>query len=701
MAVGPEMQWRSRMSEDRKSKTSMSIRNEITFRVGACLVVLALWVGMLPLLPGVTVQAQADSPANTEKGQERYYLDYSEAESDSGSDLLNPRVLRALGTGSEQMTTTVSRDGQTYKVVAIEFDSAESRQRSFPSSAASRVLGTHTLATYDRFADVFVSSDNVRARLARLPGYVWDEQLGEVALPPKPEPETRDQPSRAVPDTIVRNGYGDLKGAGVIIAIVDSGVDFRHPDFIRYDEAGRPESRLLYLWDVGLDHQKGRGDPAPVDYPNEASIGTVFTKEQLTSELRSNTPSIPSTDRDGHGTSCASIAAGNGNADFKEGGLKRPSVVGVAPEADIIAVSLDLNRNGGLAGAFAVNAIVDWLDRVAGETPLVMSNSWGGHSDGHDGNGVQDRHLNARFPESKKGRAVLFAAGNEGDRGLHAEVNLTASLSQKTLELTVARNWVNTQGNPLPIPVRFYADNADTRLWAEPKALAGRVQKNPITGQHEGILIFSPDVRSIKIGNNSKTSVKLNLYIHESAGDFVPASRTRQGTVGSPGTISSVITVGSYDWNDNFHLQGSRVTIRDFVCGAKNKPIDVGALSCYSSVGPTRDGRQKPEIVAPGQWYTSSFASAVLPGAFQGALRDTTGKYNLMNGTSAATPYAAGIVALMFEKQPGLTSGEVKRLLMNNASRDPFTSGTPGPEWGAGKLNYAAVGKILAALDAQ
>ena len=69
-----------------------------------------------------------------------------------------------------------------------------------------------------------------------------------------------------------------------------------------------------------------------------------------------------------------------------------------------------------------------------------------------------------------------------------------------------------------------------------------------------------------------------------------------------------------------------------------------------------------------------------------------------MNGTSAATPYTAGIVALMFEKKANLTFGEIKTLMEKNASRDPFTGVPPGAVWGSGKLDMRAVERIFAAI---
>jgi bacillopeptidase F len=121
-----------------------------------------------------------------------------------------------------------------------------------------------------------------------------------------------------------------------------------------------------------------------------------------------------------------------------------------------------------------------------------------------------------------------------------------------------------------------------------------------------------------------------------------------------------------------------------------------GALSYYSNAGPLRtpSGTVKPDITAPGQFYAAPAAS----GASNLTL-DNSGKYRLFNGTSAACPYTAGVAALLLQRKPTLTADGFRQLLKSNATQDAKLTGKcPNERWGFGKLDVAAINKMIAAL---
>lgn len=588
-------------------------------------------------------------------------------------------------------------DSVSYSVVNVEFDAAAARRTQFPDAGRrSGLRGVHVLTTHERFADLFVAGDEAYDALLRLKGVVRVEGIGSAEIPP-PETELLAVESRATPDDIVRGGRGGMTGKQVIVAVVDTGIDFRHPDFITYDSAGRPTSRLLYLWDSTTPYRRGRGSPAPFAYPNGVSIGTLYNREQLTAELRANTQTVPATDVNGHGTACAGIAAGNGNGDKASGGLKRDSVVGVAPDADIIGVRIG---TAGLENSYLLSAACGWLDKVAGRTPLVVSGSFGGHSGGHDGQTVRERELDTRFPLNKAGRALVLAAGNEGRDRIHAEATFGGRDSRKLIE------WEATPGAYMSI----YFDSADAAdiviESADGRAPEYGWDLNPFTKQASAHYEVAGGKGGVWLSTKSGKQVKAHLYfLDRRAGVFSNTSTTYNTLVGAPGTAAHAITVGSYDWNDNFHSGGAMTTLlAPPSCrrGAGPLPLEIGGLSCYSSPGPVRFeltiGTTKPDIVAPGQWYESSYARIPGRGGVTGWQVDDTNLYAAMNGTSAATPYTAGVVALMFQKKPTLTLGEVRNLLTGQITNDPFTGRVPNGAWGFGKLDLAAVDRILAAI---
>lgn len=129
------------------------------------------------------------------------------------------------------------------------------------------------------------------------------------------------------------------------------------------------------------------------------------------------------------------------------------------------------------------------------------------------------------------------------------------------------------------------------------------------------------------------------------------------GTVVQPATSPYVIAVGA-------------LTSR-FVSGDMRSFIDLGKIAYFSSRGPTRDGRLKPEVVAPGYYVLGPWAG--------------TSDYILLPGTSMASPVVAGLVALILEENPNLDVNGVRSILISQALSDGFTGSLPNNIYGYGK----------------
>ena len=664
-------------------------------RMTAALMLSAMVSTMLPL--GAIGQNQEDPqhaqgavPVRTANGVDKLaskmsYSSFSE--------------LSAMSPAAAKSASAGETGDIVYAVLNVEFKSAIERRALFTDLKKSTIPNAFVITVIDQFADIFVSTQEAWTAVSNNPGVLKADERGRFSVPPPPPGTVSGLQSQAVPEAIIRGGYKGLTGKNVNVAILDTGIDFRHPDFATTDSSGKVVSRLKYLWDTSLEYKPGRGTPAPFKYPNGTSIGTLFTKDQLTAELRSSTVSIPPTDADGHGTACASIAAGNGNADKLPGGLNRADVNGVAPNADIIGVRMG-PADSSFANSFMLGAITEWLDKVAGVQPLVMSGSFGGHYTAHDGQTVAERQLDARFPMTKVGRAIVFAAGNEGSERIHAKVSFAGEnkiVTWKAARETTINVYFNSGENYLlygTVAKPLTKDNTMIKL-------------DPITRQYHAEIKVPAGDGTLWVKNELGHASEADLYFYNNeVGEFTPESASYSNLIGTPGTTGNAITIGSYDWNDGFHTSGKLSTFTDS-CG---KSIEIGWLSCYSSPGPRRTSAAgpavvKPEIISPGQYYTS--ANARINGASAGwgtyaGYTDSTGYYRRMNGTSAATPYTAGVIALLFEKRPSLTLGRLRELLKMNASKSglsPFATSLPNNNWGYGKLDLAAIDRILNALD--
>lgn len=562
-----------------------------------------------------------------------------------------------------------------YQAWSVEFESEQAR-RDFAVPGAAVFNGV------DKWAQVFVPTDSPLQRLLMLreirrsKGFVWYEEEVTIPAPPLPVPRRALEVSRGAPEKIVRGGVEGTTGEGTIIAIIDTGLDFRHPDFKTLNPDGDETSQLLYYWDVTDDtyDQRGEGRRPPMSYPNGASMGTLYGREEL--NVLVNSLPVGFADVNSHGTACAGVAAGNGRA-------ANGQYTGVAPRADLIGVRIA--KGNSITHAFLLPRICAWLDEVAGTRPLVVSCSFTDQSGPHDGQMISERLLRSIMPPDRSGRALCVAAANDRRHAIHAELDVSSKDIPAKLE------WKVTDEK---CTISIYMDSAEAGQVsfddaAEPKQRNSYV--NPITHQLVREFVYSREAASeLGFVSVDGQTHHLDAYIYD--GEFEGACVSRRALVGSPGSIRTAITVGSYDWNNLFETPTGAVSL----LATSGDPLTLGALSQYSSPGPLRpDSLLKPEIVAPGQWFTAPLSTDILTSGRGRFMVDRTDEYRAFNGTSAACPYTAGVIALMFQKNPTLTMNQIKDLFRQHATHDEFTTAGPAEAWGYGKLDYDAVVRIL------
>ncbi|MGC4045077.1 MAG: S8 family serine peptidase [Armatimonas sp.] len=556
----------------------------------------------------------------------------------------------------------------TYRVIDAEFPTALSR------AAYVKLVGLKPdaiLDATDRFLLFFVAADDTGlAAMNTLKTAARRYQtVRTIDLPPPTVLRTLTLRAQKA-DEVVQGGYLGLTGKGVVVAVIDSGIDFRHPDFQTQGADGKPNTRIEAFWDSSLsEKEKAVGDPAPITYPDGQPFGTLYTREQLNADLRTATPQIGATDLVGHGTACAGIAVGQGAAIRKN--------MGVAPGADLIGIRLGKQ---GAENTYLLPAMVKWLDKVAGKRPLVVSCSFGGQYGPRNGHSVAEDHLAAVMPPDRPGRVIVVAAGNENREDLHARV--TAA------------------GTDAPGKLTFKSENGGTIEWIVPNdrlaemrfrgapgtVLSTSFVKDDVTGETTVTQRVKSGEGTLELFSNAGKSITVDAYRGQGELNFTGACVSKEAQVTTPGSALNVLTIGSYDWNDAF--DNKTIT---FKAGPQ---LEVGKISPYSNGGPLRGGTEaRPDFASPGQWWTAPQAAGT-----KAMMLDDSGKYRIFNGTSAATPYTAGICALLLEKKPALTTNQIRQTLRRCATSDTFTGTVPNSRWGAGKLDVPAIRRALTSL---
>jgi len=488
-----------------------------------------------------------------------------------------------------------------------------------------------------------------------------------------------------------------LSGDGVLIVMIDRGIDYTHPDFI--DENGN--TRLAYIYDM-VD-PTGANDPS-----NPYGVGTIHNHDAINTSLINNDPPL-STDRFGHGTATTGIICGNGS------GTVDGQFHGVAPRATIISIKITHDYFPPFSGfpgqdafwdpSYIAIALQFASDKIAelGLPAVTLMNigSLGGPT---DGSSLYSRAID-QYVQS--GHTFVCGIGDDGGRNNHA----SGAIAQgQTIELLVNKTvagylrfdlWYSENDR---FTVSFERPNGTVEgPFAAPNGPNGYVDQNlgDIFMAHRGknvefwgsdanrreLLVDFSGTGTYKIilqgativdgGGFHGTLNPSNFAINNKFLSFVVPGFSINDYASSALNIvptDYVISEGWYDLNGVFrHFTG------------QGNP---GELWVGSSEGPTQDGRLAPDFAAPGEvafgayspnTYYSSFNSSLVQGG--------DGLYGIQNAVSAAAPLTTGIIALMLEKNPDLTPGQIKTLLRNSCKSDSFTGAVPNNTWGYGKID--------------
>lgn len=483
--------------------------------------------------------------------------------------------------------------------------------------------------------------------------------------------------------------YKGATGKGVVIAILDRGIQYDHQDFIRPDG----KTRIKAMLDMTGQTFCAATNPPPIEY----------TEAQINAALAGG-PALGMRDAVGHGNVTAGIATGNGRAGANG------KYAGVAPEADMIIVKMTSDgapAHGTQAAEAGFTAChtqaLDWLDAklaALNEPAAVLINSgvllWGPT----DGTSVLSRKIDALFG-NKPGRIFISPSGDEGNLATHAGgtyTNTPVSVNFKRASAASSQFAMWYSGAQLATITLVFDDG--TTLG--PIAPGGSVnQSGVVLTQYQPGAEFFPVTStggdrfvSISITGHATTghltiqgtgagTGKFDIY-----SDAVPVSTFTDhlvaGRLTEQSSTKTVLVVGAYvnrnAWTD---LDGL----------TRGVPADVpGALWAGSSGGPTRDGRMGMDIVAGGEGVFAAYSTTSYWGTLRGAMvSDGGGFYGEQGATSGASPILLGTAALMLQLRPTLTSEQARAIIHSTAISDANTGAVPNNNWGYGKLNITGI----------
>lgn len=472
-----------------------------------------------------------------------------------------------------------------------------------------------------------------------------------------------------------------LYGQGVIVGIVDTGIDYRHPVFLNNDKT----TRILSIWDQTIQE----GTP-----PNGFTFGSEYTKAAINQSLVFKDPQsmVPVTDTNGHGTAIASIIAGRQQT--------TPVFRGVVPNADIAVVKLKEAKQN-LKDVFCIpedKLCFQESDIILGvrfliqlakklKRPIALCIALGSSQGSHDGKGILSNYLNelVQFPDID----ISVSAGNEGNNNRHYynqtlyppfthEFQLKVGLKETMFSMEI---WPNI---PSRLSIEIMDPNQEVISRIEPsfdECLKKQFQlsegivwiNNMLFERRSGnqliLLRFvspTPGIWQFRLQSTNNEFFSINAWLPSqnliTDGTYFlrPDPNT---TITAPGNTSHILTVTAYN------QQSEHIIIE-------------------SGRGYTNSGLVKPDLAAPGYRIPC-------------AIPDN--KYGTLTGTGAAAAHATGAIAIVFEWTQGkgnftyITGEQINQMLARTAMRS-IEYRYPNNIWGYGIIDYHFLLKRLSKL---
>lgn len=512
-------------------------------------------------------------------------------------------------------------------------------------------------------------------------------------------------------------------GRGVILGIIDTGIDYTNPLFRKADGT----SRILSLWDQTIRSQ----EPLQPVTGFQPFFGTIYNQDTINQALRSDDPFqiVPSQDTDGHGTFLAGVAAANE--------ISQPLVFsGAAPEADLAIVKLkpakqylrDFFLISPDVPVYQENDIMSAISFLLGVAavrlkPLVILLGVGTNQGSHDGSSPLGLQLQSM--RGARGLAAVTGAGNEVGYHHHFLGNIAADQPYEDVELRVAPDdpgfcvelWAS---GPELYTVGFISpsgeiiDRIPLPLGSE-TVIPFRLDSTRITLNYQPYeagsgnqLVFmrfqtpSQGIWHIRVYLSDSMPGQFHMWLpmHGLVSEQTIFLRPNPNTtITDPGNVPMVLTVGAYNHvNSSIFIHSSR----GFSASGQIKPdltapgVDVQGPSLSRS-GASRPGLAETlagETAAPGTEPAGAEPTETEPSAPDRALVEPlpAPQFTRRTGTSVSAAIAAGAVADIFtwaivdQHDETMNSSTIRSMLVRGADRNPALT-YPSREWGYGTLN--------------
>lgn len=469
-----------------------------------------------------------------------------------------------------------------------------------------------------------------------------------------------------------------LRGSGVLIGIIDTGINYTLPAFKNADGT----TRIYSIWDQNIESE---------NFPLPEMFGTVYSREQINQALAAAEPLtvVPSTDDNGHGTMLAAVAAGSE--------AKEAAFAGIAAEAEFIIVKLKQSKQY-LRDYFVIPESVtcyqeddimwgvQYCIRVAraANRPISICLGIGSAQSAHDGRSPLSTYLSNLSSYPRIG--ITSSGGNEGNLGRHFHGVIDPEIGNTSVELNVAENeggfsmelWGDAPGIyaiDILSPAGEYIPRIAAGLRVD-REIAFIFEKTTISVEYQTVENETGDqLILMRFHNVSSGTWKFTVFgqgdlatgfhIWLPMGNMI-STETRfvqpdiYTTILAPGTSETAFTVTAYNPLNN-------------------------TLFVNASRGYTRANDIKPELAAPGVGYIAP---------------DKNGAFINYSGTGVAAAHSAGIVGLMLEwgvilgNQPSINTLEIKNYLIRGAKR-VSTLTYPNRDWGFGSIDIYNTFNVL------